>query len=53
MAGDVEEDYRRLAAHRGRGAAARWLLAETVRNGGRPRASHFPNMKGVTWSFQP
>ena len=48
MAGDVEEEYQRLAAHRGRGTAARWLLGETVRNGASRVTSHLPNIRGVT-----
>ena len=46
MAGDLEEECRRLRAAAGLGAALRWLLAETVRNFAHALSLERPQLKG-------
>src|SRR6185503_19452653 len=46
MAGDVEEEWRRLRVAEGRVAAVRWLLAETCRNLGHALSLERPELKG-------
>jgi len=47
MAGDIEEDYRRLAETRGRIVAMRWLLAEIARNAGNAVTTLTPRLEGT------